>query len=62
MEPTLARDRARPESRSHAISIEGLPVQVRDIARAIAPMAVYTRDVPLARTEWVPLDENPAKE
>ena len=47
---------------SHALSIDGLPVQLRDAARAIAPMAVYTQDVPMARTEWVSLDENPGKD
>ncbi len=47
---------------SHAMSIDGLPVQLRDAARAIAPMAVYTQDVPMARTEWVSLDENVGKD
>jgi protease-4 len=47
---------------SHALSIDGLPIQLRDAARAIAPMAVYTQDVPMARTEWVSLDENVGKD
>jgi protease-4 len=39
------------------LSIAGLPVQVRDVARAIAPMAVYSGDIPMARMEWVPLED-----
>jgi hypothetical protein len=39
------------------MSIAGLPVQVRDLARAIAPMTVYTGDTPLARMDWVPLED-----
>ena len=35
------------------MSLAGLPAQMRDAARAIAPMAVYTQDVPMARMEWV---------
>jgi protease-4 len=37
--------------------IDGLPIQVRAIARALAPLVVYERNVALARLEWVPLDE-----
>ncbi len=37
--------------------VDGLPVAVKDIARAIAPMMVYAPDVPLARMEWVELAE-----
>jgi protease IV len=48
--------------RAGAMSIEGLPVQVRDVARAIAPMAVYASDVPLARAEWVPLEDATGKD
>ncbi len=47
---------------THALAIDGLPVQLREAARAIAPMAVYTQDVPMARTEWVSLDENVGKD
>jgi protease IV len=47
---------------THALVIDGLPVQLREAARAIAPMAVYTQDVPMARTEWVSLDENVGKD
>jgi protease IV len=43
--------------RSGAMSIDGLPVQIKDIARAIAPMAIHARDVPLARSEWTPLED-----
>ncbi len=38
------------------MSLEGLPVQVRDVARAIAPMAIYSGDIPMARMELVPLE------
>jgi protease-4 len=37
--------------------VDSLPVAVKDIARAIAPMAVYAKDVPLARMEWVNLGQ-----
>lgn len=36
---------------------EGLPLQVRAIARALAPLVVYEKNVALARMEWVPLDD-----
>jgi len=42
---------------SRALTIDGLPIQLRDAARAIAPMAVFTSDVPMARMEYVSLDE-----
>jgi protease-4 len=45
-----------------AMSIDGLPVQVKDVARAIAPMAVYSGEVPLARAEWVPLEDEVGKD
>jgi protease-4 len=38
------------------VSVETLPPQLRDVARAVAPMAVFSGDVPLARMEWVPSD------
>jgi len=41
---------------THVLSLAGLPAQLRDAARAIAPMAVYTQDVPMARLEWVKLE------
>jgi protease-4 len=37
-------------------SIEALPAQLRDFARAIAPMLVHAGDVPLARMEHVPME------
>jgi protease-4 len=33
-----------------------VPVQIKDAVRAVAPLAVYKDSVPLARTEWVPLE------
>jgi len=40
---------------SRTFAIDGLPVQIKDAVRAVAPMAVYTQDVPMARMEWVSL-------
>ena len=34
------------------LTIEGLPVQVRDVARALAPVVIMKGDVPMARLEW----------
>jgi protease-4 len=34
-----------------------LPPSIMNIARAIAPMAIYNDETPLARMEWTPLDE-----
>ncbi|WP_394823820.1 signal peptide peptidase SppA [Pendulispora albinea] len=42
--------------RSQMMTLEGLPVQVRDIARALAPMVVYKGDIPMARMEYVPVE------
>ena len=43
--------------RAGSFSIDGLPVQVKDVARAIAPLAVHAGNVPLALTEWTPLED-----
>ena len=37
--------------------LDGLPVQVRDLARAAAPLVVYPDQTPLERMEWVPLED-----
>ncbi len=42
-------------------SLAALPAQLRDAVRAVAPMAVYTRDIPMARLEWVSTDAPPAE-
>lgn len=34
-------------------AFESLPPAIRSIARAVAPLVVYTQDEPLARLEWV---------
>ena len=39
------------------ISIEGLPIQVKEIARALAPVVVYSKDIPMARLEWVSVED-----
>lgn len=44
-------------SRAGAIDVAGLPVPIKDLARAVAPMAVYAGDVPLARLEWTPVED-----
>lgn len=38
------------------LNLEGLPVQVKDLARALAPLVVYKDDLPMARSEWVRLE------
>jgi hypothetical protein len=38
--------------------VDGLPIQIRDAVRAVAPMAIYTDSTPLARTEWEPIGES----
>ena len=30
-----------------------IPEPIKDLARAVAPMAIYASDIPLARMEWV---------
>ncbi|WP_394844115.1 signal peptide peptidase SppA [Pendulispora brunnea] len=42
--------------RAQLMTLEGLPVQVRDVARALAPMVVFKGDIPMARMEWVPVE------
>jgi protease IV len=42
---------------THAMTIDNLPVQIRDVARAVAPMVVYSKDIPMARMEYVPLED-----
>jgi len=41
---------------SAKLSLDGLPVQVLDVARALAPMFVFKDGMPLARSEWVSLE------
>jgi hypothetical protein len=33
-------------------------VQVKDLARGLAPMVTYRGDVPMARMDWVNLDDS----
>ncbi|MEO6420960.1 MAG: S49 family peptidase, partial [Polyangiaceae bacterium] len=37
------------------LSIDGLPVQVRDVARALAPVVIMKGDIPMARLEFTQL-------
>ena len=38
---------------SKTMLLEGLPIQIRDVARALAPMLVYKGDIALARAETI---------
>ncbi|MBX3231841.1 MAG: signal peptide peptidase SppA [Labilithrix sp.] len=40
-----------------SITLDELPVQVREVLRGIAPMALYGDGESLARMEWVPLED-----
>jgi len=39
-------------------TLDALPVQVREVARAIAPMTLLKGDIPMARLEWVSSEEH----
>jgi protease-4 len=39
------------------VMLDALPVQVKDLARAVAPLVVYPDQTPLERMEWVPLED-----
>ena len=39
------------------IDVAGLPVQVKEILRSVAPLAMYGDGKALARMEWVPLED-----
>ncbi|HEY2509445.1 MAG TPA: signal peptide peptidase SppA, partial [Polyangiaceae bacterium] len=38
-------------------TLNGLPLQVKDVARALAPMVIYPDHTPLERMEWVPVED-----
>jgi protease-4 len=40
-----------------AFTLDGLPVQMKQVARAVAPLVVYPEQTPLERMEWVPLED-----
>lgn len=40
-----------------SINVENLPIQVREVLRGVAPLAVYADGEPLARMEWVPVED-----
>ncbi len=40
-----------------SISVDAVPVKVREILRAVAPLALYGDGQALARMEWVPLED-----
>jgi protease-4 len=44
-------------SHAQTFSVAGLPPQILKVLRAVAPAAVYSPDVPLARMEYVPVDD-----
>ena len=37
--------------------VGGLPIQVKEILRGVAPLALYGDGKALARMEWVPLED-----
>jgi protease-4 len=37
--------------------LDALPTELRDVARAIGPLAVHAGEGPLARLEWVSVDD-----
>lgn len=39
------------------IDVAGVPMQVKEVLRAVAPLAVYSEGKALARMEWVPLED-----
>jgi protease-4 len=43
--------------RAGTLSLQGLPLQAKDVARALAPLAIFPSDVALARMEWVPVED-----
>jgi protease-4 len=43
---------------SAALSVGGLPVQVKELLRGVAPIAFYGEGKALSRMEWVPLEES----
>jgi protease-4 len=43
--------------RSGTMLVDGLPIQVKDVARAIAPMVVHAGADPLARAEWTAIED-----
>jgi protease-4 len=57
--PTLFERALELAGISHAgnVTIAGLPVPIKDVVRAVAPMAVYKGDIPLARMEWSPIED-----
>jgi protease-4 len=40
-----------------SVTVQDLPVSVRSVLRAVAPLAVIGDGAPLARMEWVPVDD-----
>jgi protease-4 len=44
-------------AKAQTINIAGIPVPIKDLLRAVAPVALYKADVPLARMEWSPLED-----
>lgn len=39
------------------MQVDALPVQIKEIVRAVAPLATYGEGTALARMEWVPLED-----
>jgi protease-4 len=70
--PILEMPRIEPSLLERAIGLAGaspqqslasaLPAQVRTIAKALAPLVAYQRDIALARLDWTSLDEEATDE
>lgn len=43
---------------SSALSVSGLPIQVKEVLRAVAPLSLYGEGRAMARMEWVPLEDD----
>jgi protease-4 len=44
------------------MSIDGLPIQVREVLRSVAPLSLYGDGQALARMEWMPVEDSVGKE
>jgi protease-4 len=47
---------------ARAMVLDALPVQVKDVARAVAPLVVYPDGTALERLEWVPMEDTAGKD
>lgn len=62
VEKTLFEQMLEMAGMPSLMSLDGLPVTVREAARAIAPLAVIKGDTPMARMDWVPFETGNTEE